>query len=102
MADAAPVLEVRNVSKSFGAVQALEDVSLELRAGEVVGLVGDNGAGKTTLVRCIAGIHPPDSGSIFIDGELEQQLTAEGARLRGIETVHQNLSLIETFDVMEN
>lgn len=98
----APVLELRDISKSFGAVQALEGVSLELRAGEVLGLVGDNGAGKTTLVRCIAGIHSPDSGSIFIDGELEQDLTAEAARLRGIETVHQDLSLIETFDVMEN
>ena len=97
-----PVLELRGISKSFGAVQALSEVSVVVRSGEVVGLVGDNGAGKTTLVRCIAGIHQPDEGQILIDGRLEGRLTPESARSRGIETVHQNLSLIETFDVTEN
>jgi simple sugar transport system ATP-binding protein len=95
------VMEVRNASKSYGAVRALRDVSLELRAGEVLGLVGDNGAGKTTLVKCISGTHRPDSGEIYVNGEL-QTLTAEGARTLGIETVHQNLSLVDTLDVMHN
>jgi ABC-type sugar transport system ATPase subunit len=96
------VLEAKDISKSFGAVQALRGVDLSVRPSEVVGLVGDNGAGKTTLVRCIAGIHQPDVGEIYIDGRLEEHLTPESARLLGVETVHQNLSLVETFDVMEN
>jgi simple sugar transport system ATP-binding protein len=98
----APVLEARNVSKSYGAVRALRDVSLALRAGEVLGLVGDNGAGKTTLVRCIAGMHRPDDGEIHVDGEARTALTPERARELGIETVHQNLSLVDTLDVMHN
>jgi ABC-type sugar transport system ATPase subunit len=98
----APVMEVRNASKAYGAVRALRDVSLELYAGEVLGLVGDNGAGKTTLVKCIAGTHRPDSGEIYIDGHPQPALTAEGARELGIETVHQNLSLVDTLDVMHN
>jgi simple sugar transport system ATP-binding protein len=97
-----PVLAVRDISKAYGAVQALEEVSVELRAGEVLGLVGDNGAGKTTLVKCIAGILRPDAGEIDVNGELQQDLTAEGARSLGIEVVHQNLSLIDTLDVMQN
>src|SRR5205823_11031708 len=76
--------------------------SLELRGGEVLGLVGDNGAGKTTLVKCLAGVHRPDSGEIYVDGELRDHLTAESARELGIETVHQNLSLIDTLDVAQN
>ncbi len=98
----APVLEVRNVAKAYGAVQALQDVSLELYAGEVLGLVGDNGAGKTTLVKCVAGILRPDAGEIHVNGELQQDLTAEAARRLGIEVVHQNLSLIDTLDVTQN
>jgi ABC-type sugar transport system ATPase subunit len=101
-APAAPVLEARNVSKSYGAVRALRDVSLALRAGEVLGLVGDNGAGKTTLVKCIAGTHRPDDGEILLDGEPQATLTPERARELGIETVHQNLSLVDTLDVMHN
>jgi ABC-type sugar transport system ATPase subunit len=101
-AAAAPVLEVRNVSKSYGAVRALRDVSLAVHAGEVLGLVGDNGAGKTTLVRCIAGTHRPDGGEIRVDGEPQPALTPERARELGIETVHQNLSLVDTRDVAHN
>ena len=97
-----PVIEVRNASKSYGAVRALRDVSLDLRPGEVLGLVGDNGAGKSTLVKCIAGTHRPDAGEILVDGQVQQALTPEAARELGIETVHQNLSLVDTLDVMHN
>jgi simple sugar transport system ATP-binding protein len=96
------VLEVREVSKSFGPVRALTDVTLALHAGEVLGLVGDNGAGKSTLVRCIAGIHRLDAGEIGIDGVARDDLDPEVARELGIETVHQHLSLVERFDVAQN
>jgi simple sugar transport system ATP-binding protein len=96
------VLEARGISKSYGAVQALDGVDLELRRGEVLGLVGDNGAGKTTLVKCLSGVHRPDAGTILIDGRDHGALTAEGARSLGIETVYQNLSLVDTLDVMQN
>ena len=93
------VLSVRNLSKSYGAVRALHNVSFDLLAGQILGLVGDNGAGKTTLVRCIAGIYQPDSGEILVDGVPRVGLTAESARSIGIETVHQNLSLVDMLDV---
>ena len=70
--------------------------------GEVLGLVGDNGAGKTTLVKCIAGVHRADAGEIHVDGELRRNLDADSARSLGIETVHQNLSLVDTLDVAQN
>ena len=63
-----PILELRGVSKRFGAVQALSNVNFEVYAGEVVGLVGDNGAGKSTLIKCVAGIHPIDDGEIWFEG----------------------------------
>ena len=97
-----PAVEVRRLEKSYGAVQALRGVSLQLHAGEVLGLVGDNGAGKTTLVKCIAGVHRPDAGEIVVDGELRRGLDADSARTLGIETVHQNLSLVDTLDVAQN
>lgn len=99
---AEPVLEARGISKSYGAVQALTAVELALHPGEVLGLVGDNGAGKTTLVKCLSGVLRPDAGEIRIDGELQTELTAERARTLGIETVYQNLSLVDTLDVMQN
>ena len=64
-----PLLAIRDLSKSFGSVQALTEVDFEVRAGEVMALVGDNGAGKSTLIKCIAGIHGYDSGEIFFDGK---------------------------------
>jgi D-xylose transport system ATP-binding protein len=63
-----PILQLRGVNKSFGAVQVLHDVDLTVRAGEVTALVGDNGAGKSTLVKCVAGIHPIDSGEVLFEG----------------------------------
>ena len=98
----APVLEAISISKSFGPVRALRDVSLELRAGEVVGLLGDNGAGKSTLVKCISGTFPPDSGSIRMGGEEVQIRNPQAARELGIETVYQDLQLVEVLDVPAN
>src|SRR6185503_18078614 len=63
-----PLLELHGISKSFGSVQALSEVDFEARAGEVMALVGDNGAGKSTLIKCVAGIHPTDSGDVFFGG----------------------------------
>ena len=96
------LLDVDNVSLSFGAVKALVDVSLNLRAGEVTALVGDNGAGKSTLVRCISGIHRADAGHIVFDGEKIDFSSPEDARHAGIETVHQNLALVEDLTVWQN
>ena len=98
----APILEVRNISKSFEAVRALRDVSLELRAGQVVGLVGDNGAGKSTLVKIMSGTIRPDSGQILVDGTERVFSHANDARKAGIETVFQELSLIHSLDITQN
>jgi D-xylose transport system ATP-binding protein len=99
---AAPTLELRSVSKSFGSVQALTDVDFEVRDGEVMALVGDNGAGKSTLIKSVAGIHPFDSGEVFFDGN---PVTIHGpkdsARL-GIEVVYQDLALCDNLDVVQN
>lgn len=96
------VLEVQRISKSFGAVQALEDVSVSLRAGEILGLLGDNGAGKSTLVKCLSGSLSPDSGTVKVDGAHVALAGPENARKLGIETVFQDLSLIDNLDVAEN
>jgi D-xylose transport system ATP-binding protein len=98
----APTLAVRGMSKSFGSVQALTDVDFEVREGEVMALVGDNGAGKSTLIKCIAGIHPADSGEILFDGE---PVTIHGPRDAvglGIEVVYQDLALCDNLDVVQN
>jgi D-xylose transport system ATP-binding protein len=97
-----PLLELRDVSKSFGSVQALTDVDFEVRSGEVMALVGDNGAGKSTLIKCIAGIHPMDEGQIFFDGE---EVTIHGPRdaaKLGVEVVYQDLALADNLDVVQN
>ncbi|MGV9773139.1 ATP-binding cassette domain-containing protein [Streptosporangium sp. NPDC003464] len=96
------LLDCRNVSLAFGSVQALIDVSLTLRPGEITALVGDNGAGKTTLVRCISGVHRPDSGHVYFDGAEIAFHSPEDAREAGIETVHQNLALVEDLTVWQN
>lgn len=95
-------LEVRDIDKSFGAVKALQGVSLKVRPGEVMGLIGDNGAGKSTLVNCLAGIIRPDAGRILLDGEEVTISSPYEARQLGIETVHQDLALIDTLDVSGN
>ena len=96
------ILCVEHVSKSFPGVQALDDVSLDVREGEIHALVGENGAGKTTLMKVLAGIHPKDSGAILLDGRpVSPQTPAEAQRL-GISTVHQELSLAPNLTVAEN
>ena len=100
--ETSPAIEIRSLSKSFGAVRAAREVSFELRRGEVLGLLGDNGAGKTTVVNCISGGLTPDSGNILINGDLVPIETPQAARRLGIETVHQDLSLVDTLDVATN
>ena len=95
-------VEMVDIRKSFGAIEALRGVNLRIRPGEVVGLVGDNGAGKSTLVRCMSGIHRPDAGSIVFDGQPADFSSPEDAREAGIETVHQNLALVEDLTVWQN
>lgn len=97
-----PPLEVRGLSKRYGPVRALQDVSFRLGHGEVVGLVGDNGAGKSTLVSLISGKTTPDTGEILVDGVPRRFLRPTDARDVGIETVFQTLSLIPTLDIAEN
>jgi simple sugar transport system ATP-binding protein len=95
-------LRVRGVSKAYGQVQALIDVSMHLDTGEIVGLVGDNGAGKSTLVKMIAGAHRPDQGAIFVSGEEVEFYSPLDARERGIETVYQDLALAPDLSVWAN
>ncbi|MHB1065837.1 MAG: ATP-binding cassette domain-containing protein [Candidatus Nanopelagicales bacterium] len=102
VADVTTSLEVCDIVKSFGAVKALRGVSFTAHAGEVLGLLGDNGAGKTTLVKCLAGILAPDSGRILINGSRADISSPKASRSLGIETVHQDLSLIDSLDVAGN
>jgi ABC-type sugar transport system ATPase subunit len=96
------VLQIEHVGKRFGPVTALSDVSLELRAGEVLGLVGDNGAGKSTLVKIISGALSPDTGRLLVDGEERSFRSPADARAAGLETVFQDLALIPTLNIVEN
>ena len=96
------MLALEKVSKSFGAVQALQDVDFEVRPGEVVALVGDNGAGKSTLVKAIAGIHSIDDGRILFEGQPVKVSTPTDAVDLGIATVYQDLALCDNLDVVEN
>jgi ABC-type multidrug transport system ATPase subunit/anti-sigma regulatory factor (Ser/Thr protein kinase) len=97
-----PLLTVRGLSKRFGAVQALREVDLEISAGEVVGLVGSNGAGKSTLVKAIAGVSVPDSGVIEWKGRPVDLRRPKDAQRLGIATIHQNQSLCDNLDTVEN
>jgi ABC-type sugar transport system ATPase subunit len=98
----APLLQVEGVSKAYGYVNALIDVSMDVEAGEIVGLVGDNGAGKSTLVKIIAGAHRPDEGAVFVRGEEVEFYSPLDARQQGIETVYQDLALAPDLPVWAN
>lgn len=100
--DHTPLLRVENITKTFGAVQALRGVSFTLERGEILALVGDNGAGKSTLVKIISGVYPPTSGQIYLNGQLCTFDRPAAALAAGIETVYQNLALIEELDVADN
>ncbi|MDL9997736.1 ATP-binding cassette domain-containing protein [Variovorax sp. J22P240] len=96
------VLELSGVSKHFGAIQALTDVSLSLGAGEVVGLMGDNGAGKSTLVKIVAGNYPPSQGEVTMEGRKVAFHKPADAREEGIEIVYQDLALCDNLTAAEN
>ncbi|MBO1417607.1 ATP-binding cassette domain-containing protein [Streptomyces sp. FH025] len=98
----APVLQLRAVSKRFGAVQALTDVDLDVHPGEVLALVGDNGAGKSTLVKTIAGVHPVDTGTLTWHGRPVRLARPQDATDLGIATVYQDLALCDNLDVIAN
>ena len=97
-----PTLELRGVNKSFGPVQVLHDVSLRVFPGQVTALVGDNGAGKSTLIKCIAGIHPVDSGEFIFEGRQVHVGGPREAAELGIEVVYQDLALADNLDVVQN
>jgi D-xylose transport system ATP-binding protein len=97
-----PLLEVRGVTKRFGAVEALTGVDFEVDAGEVVALVGDNGAGKSTLIKVIAGIQPGDEGRFYFNGEEVTISSPQDATRLGIATVYQDLALCDNLDVVAN
>jgi simple sugar transport system ATP-binding protein len=96
------ILRVEHISKRYGAVTALQDVSLRLEKGEVLGLIGDNGAGKSTLIKIICGFQPPTSGRILLDGEEVTFSSVTQARAAGIDVVYQDLALINQLTVYHN
>jgi simple sugar transport system ATP-binding protein len=100
--DRPPLLEARDISKYFGAVVALEGVSLEVRAGEINCLLGDNGAGKSTLIKTLSGVHPPDDGTLAIDGEPVTFSSPRDALNAGIATVYQDLSVMPLMSISRN
>src|SRR5580765_6236839 len=99
---ATATLELRGVTKSFGQVHALRGVDFEVRAGEVMALVGDNGAGKSTLIKCVAGIYSIDSGQILFEGKPVSIHGPKDAAKLGIEVVYQDLALCDNLDVVQN
>jgi D-xylose transport system ATP-binding protein len=97
-----PVLSLRGITKTFGAVAALTDVDLDVAPAQVVALVGDNGAGKSTLVKVLAGVHMPDAGTITFESEVVEIPSPAAAQHLGIATVYQDLALCENLNVVEN
>jgi simple sugar transport system ATP-binding protein len=97
-----PVVEMRGISKAFGAVQALDDVSLYLQPGEILGLVGDNSAGKSTLMKVMSGAYSKDQGEILMEGGEVHFTTPHDSRARGIEMIYQDFALCGNMDVASN
>jgi len=102
MSEQNPILELRNVSKSYGAVQALTDVSFKAYPGEVIGLVGDNGAGKSTLIKTISGVHAPSAGEVVVDGAVRNWKSPHDAMEAGIETLYQDSGLAPDLSIGAN
>ena len=102
MNNTTPVLQVKGVSKNFGALQALKNISFEVGKGEVLALVGDNGAGKSTMVKVISGTYVADTGDVVFEGEVMHLSNPHEAKELGIETVYQDLSLCPNMDVVAN
>ncbi len=96
------ILEAKNISKSFGKVQALNDVNFYLHKGKIHGLLGENGAGKSSLMNILSGIYQPEKGSIIFEGEKQNKLNPELAARLGIGMVHQEFRLIENFSIKDN
>ncbi len=97
-----PLVEMRNMSISFGGVRAVDDVSVDLHPGEVVGLLGHNGAGKSTLIKMLSGAYTPDSGEIYIDGKKATITNPREARSYNVETIYQTLALADNLDASAN
>ncbi len=99
---AEPTLSVRHLTKRFGGLTAVNDVSWDVHAGEVVALLGDNGAGKSTLIKCISGVHQPDEGEVLFRGQRVRFARPIDALAHGIETIYQDLALAQNLDVPSN
>ncbi|MCP3097982.1 ATP-binding cassette domain-containing protein [Myxococcus sp. K15C18031901] len=99
---ATPLLELKGITRHFGAIQALRQVDFEVHAGEVVALVGDNGAGKSTLVKTLAGILPVEEGQVFFEGQPVRLTGPQSATALGVATVYQDLALCDNLDVVGN
>jgi len=102
VAETPPLVELRNIRVSFGGVHAVDNVTVDLRAGEVVGLVGGNGAGKSTLMKALSGAHPPDGGQILLNGQPVTIGNPRDAKALGIETIYQTLALADNIDAPGN
>jgi simple sugar transport system ATP-binding protein len=100
--DGVPLIEARNLTKYFGSVIALFGISITVRPGEVVCLLGDNGAGKSTLIKTLSGVHPPDEGEILVEGQPVQFSSPRDALQRGIATVYQDLAMIPLMSISRN
>ena len=97
-----PVVKMDGISKSFGAVKALDGVTITLHYGEVLGIVGDNGAGKSTLIKILSGVYQPDKGEIYFEGNKVKFNSPIEARKMGIETIYQDLALVDDLSVFHN
>ena len=98
----APLIEGRGLHKWYSGVHALKDVDFRVDKGEVVGLVGDNGAGKTTLIKILSGVHPPDGGDVYVEGQRVDIRTPKEAMRLGIETIYQTNSMVPTMSIARN